>query len=616
MAMKHTALVALTAAGATMGRRIQRDLPEAELHGLASRVSDADRIFIDTVPHLRSLFEAGVPIIAICAAGIVIRALAPVLSDKRTEPPVLSLAEDGSAVVPLLGGHRGANDLARRLAELTGGTAAITTAGDLALGITLDAPPPGWHIHDRAMLKPVAAAMLAGESVALRVEAGDTSWIAASGYRFTDGAPLSICVSHRASAATPRTLVYRPPVLTLGVGCERNADPQELEDLVRTTLARHNLAAEAVACISSLDLKSDEPAVHALAASFGVPARFFTAEALEREEPRLATPSDAVRNAVGVAGVAEAAALASAGPDSALLVPKQRSTHATCAIALSPRDIDASAIGRPRGELFVVGIGPGDDAWRTPETDAALAQATDVVGYGLYLDLLGSAIAGKQRHESALGAEAARARLALDLAAEGRSVALVSSGDAGIYGLAALVFELLERGEVPGWRRIALRVCPGLSALQAAAARVGAPLGHDFCAISLSDLLTPWPEIERRLHAAADGDFVVALYNPASLRRRDQLRRAIHILRAQRPAATPVIVARNLGRVGESVGVSTLAAFDTEAIDMLTLLLIGSSRTRAFATGSAQWVYTPRGYAAKRAAEPQDADIGAAADKP
>jgi cobalt-precorrin 5A hydrolase/precorrin-3B C17-methyltransferase len=205
-----------------------------------------------------------------------------------------------------------------------------------------------------------------------------------------------------------------------------------------------------------------------------------------------------------------------------------------------------------------------------------------------------------------------RARLALDLAAEGRSVALVSSGDAGIYGLATLVFELLERGTDARWQRIAIRVCPGLSALQAAAARIGAPLGHDFCAVSLSDLLTPWPEIERRLQAAADGDFVVALYNPASARRRDQLTRAIAILRAQRPVSTPVVVARNLGRASETVAVTDLASLDMDAIDMLTLLLIGSSRTRSFASGSTRWVYTPRGYAAKRA----DAEAAAPGDKP
>jgi cobalt-precorrin 5A hydrolase/precorrin-3B C17-methyltransferase len=208
MAMKSPVLVALTATGAALGRRIQCDLPDATLHGLASRVPDAGRTFTNTIAHLRALFEAGTPIIGICAAGILIRALASLLSDKTTEPPVLSIAEDGSAIVPLLGGHRGANDLARRLAALTGGTAAITTAGDLALGLALDTPPPGWQIADLATVKPVAAAMLAGDPVALHVESGDAGWIAASGYRFIDGASLCIRVSHRASAAASQALLY------------------------------------------------------------------------------------------------------------------------------------------------------------------------------------------------------------------------------------------------------------------------------------------------------------------------------------------------------------------------------------------------------------------------
>jgi cobalt-precorrin 5A hydrolase / precorrin-3B C17-methyltransferase len=178
-------------------------------------------------------------------------------------------------------------------------------------------------------------------------------------------------------------------------------------------------------------------------------------------------------------------------------------------------------------------------------------------------------------------------------------VALVSSGDAGIYGLAALVFELLDRGDHPGWRRIDITVVPGLSALQAAAARLGAPLGHDFCAVSLSDLLTPWPVIERRLHAAAEGDFVLALYNPRSERRQDQLAAARNILLRHRPAETPVALARNLGRAGESVAVTTLGALAPDAVDMLTLVLVGSSATRLL-PGTPPRLYTPRGYAAKR----------------
>ncbi len=223
------------------------------------------------------------------------------------------------------------------------------------------------------------------------------------------------------------------------------------------------------------------------------------------------------------------------------------------------------------------------------------------MGYGLYLDLLGEAIAGKARHESALGAEAARARNALDLAVAGRAVALVSSGDAGIYGLAALVFELIDREARPEWRRVLLSVVPGLSALQAAAARLGAPLGHDFCAISLSDLLTPWEVIERRLAAAAAGDFVVALYNPRSERRRTQLDRAREILLGQRAAETPVALARNLGRGGESIAITTLGALAGEEVDMLTLVLVGSSATRLL-PGTPPRLYTPRGYARKHPA--------------
>jgi cobalt-precorrin 5A hydrolase / precorrin-3B C17-methyltransferase len=193
-----------------------------------------------------------------------------------------------------------------------------------------------------------------------------------------------------------------------------------------------------------------------------------------------------------------------------------------------------------------------------------------------------------------------RARRALDLAAGGRSVALVSSGDAGIYGLASLVFELIDGEDRAEWRRVAIDVIPGVSALQAAAARAGAPLGHDFCAISLSDLLTPWPTIERRLVAAASGDFVVALYNPRSARRVTQLVAARGILLAHRPAATPVAVARNLGRENESLVLTTLAEFDPGIVDMLTLVIVGNSETRLLA-GRTPRIYTPRGYEGKAA---------------
>jgi cobalt-precorrin 5A hydrolase/precorrin-3B C17-methyltransferase len=337
--------------------------------------------------------------------------------------------------------------------------------------------------------------------------------------------------------------------------------------------------------------------VTALAERLAAPARFFGAARLLKETPRLQSPSVAAFRATGCYGVAEGAALAAVGRRGALVVAKRKSRNATCAVARAPRPLDPARIGRARGSLAIVGIGPGDAGWRTPEASAALAQASDVVGYRLYLDLLGDTLRGKRRHARALGAETERVRLALDLAAEGRTVALVSSGDAGIYGLASLVFELVDRAEHPDWRRLTLSVVPGISALQAAAARVGAPLGHDFAVISLSDLLTPWAQIERRLAAAARGDFVLALYNPRSQRRTRQLETARRILLRHRRPDTPVVLARNLGREGEQVTLGTLARFDAGAVDMLTLVLVGSRSTRVLA-GDPSRLYTPRGYGA------------------
>jgi len=346
----------------------------------------------------------------------------------------------------------------------------------------------------------------------------------------------------------------------------------------------------------SVDLKAAEPAVHALAASLDVPARFFPAERLLAETPRLTARSEAAFRATGCWGVAEGAALAAAGAEGRLLVGKRVGKRCTAALALSPAVIDPATVGRPRGRLVVVGLGPGDAAWRTREAQRLLDEADDLVGYDLYLDLA-RPLPGQARHGFPIGAEQERSRFALDLAAEGRSVALVCSGDPGIYALATLVLELLDREPRAEWQRVELVVSPGVSALQAAAARLGAPLGHDFCAISLSDLLTPWSVIERRLAAAAAADFVLALYNPASQRRREGLVRAHDILLRHRPPGTPVIVARNLGREDEAVRLTSLEAFEPASVDMLSLVLVGASTSRRVPRlHGGDLVYTPRGY--------------------
>lgn len=604
------ALVALTAAALTLARRLQAGLPGSTVHGLAGRADGADVPFAETASHLQALFATGTPIVGICAAGILIRALAPLLACKTREPAVVAVAADGRAAVPLLGGHHGANRLARAIAALTGGVAAITTPSDLGLGFALDEPPPGWRVGNPEAAKPVAAALLAGAPVALQTCDADAGWLRhaleQSGARLAGDARCAIRVTDRAWAVAAATLVLHPARLALGVGCARGCAPATLIDLAMAGLAEAGLAAAAIACVASIDLKMDEPAVHAVAAHLGVPARFFSADELEALTPRLVNPSEVVFAAVGCHGVAEAAALAAAGADGRLVVAKTKAADATCAIARADRPIVAETVGRAQGRLAIVGIGPGAAGLRAPDATQALAAASDVVGYRLYLDLLGPLIAGKAQHAPPMTEEEQRARTALDLAAAGRRVALVGSGDAGVYGLAALVFELLDREDRCAWNRIAIEVIPGITALATAAARIGAPIGHDFCAISLSDLLTPWADIVRRLEAAAAGDFVVALYNPVSQRRRTQIEAARAILLTHRPAATPVVLARNLGRDGEDVRVIELGALTARDADMLTLVLVGSRQTRRIARGGGLWVYTPRGYAAKAAARLRD----------
>jgi precorrin-3B C17-methyltransferase len=243
--------------------------------------------------------------------------------------------------------------------------------------------------------------------------------------------------------------------------------------------------------------------------------------------------------------------------------------------------------------LRIVGLGPGPAAWILPEATEALASATDLFGYGPYLDRL-VLRPGQRRHASDNREELARARAALDCAADGHRVAVVSGGDPGIFAMAAAVYEALDDG-VPRWRDLDIAVIPGLTAMQAAAARLGAPLGHDFCAISLSDNLKPWALIARRLKAAADSDFVIALYNPASRQRPQQVVEAFALLRDAKAGETPVAFARAVGRPDETLTVTTLAEADPSLADMATLVLIGSSMTRRFVRANGQIVlYTPR----------------------
>ena len=589
MAVKPV-VMALSRSGEAVAHKVAAALGLA-VHGREGRVDQADAYFGNALDHARDLFAAGVPIIGVCASGILIRAVAPLLSDKRSEPPVLSVSDDGSVVIPLLGGHRGANRLAQEIATVLEAKAAVTTAGDVAIGVALDAPPAGYRLANPLDAKDAMAAILAGEGISLT---GENIFDLEA-----NGGAVNLVVSEAPVEGNAKTLVYHPQTYVVGVGCARNADAEELWSLVTTTLQNAGIAQGAVACVATIDLKGDEPAMNTVAKRLGVPLRLFTAEELEAQ--KIANPSDVVFAEVGCHGVSEGAALAAS--DGKLVVEKTKTANTTCAIARADAPITEMK-GRSRGRLSVVGIGPGQATWRTPEVSKLVAEADELVGYGLYIDLLGPLAHGKIRSDFPLGGEEDRCRYALERAGEGRNVALVCSGDAGIYAMGALTFELLDRspealGVSDAARRVDVVCSPGVSALQGAAARAGAPLGHDFCTISLSDLLTPRDDIIRRLHAAAEGDFVIAFYNPVSKTRRTLLAEARDILLQHRPADTPVMLASSLGRPEEYVRYRRLADLEVDEVDMLTVVLVGSSNSRLAQLGEGPRMFTPRGYARK-----------------
>ena len=255
-------------------------------------------------------------------------------------------------------------------------------------------------------------------------------------------------------------------------------------------------------------------------------------------------------------------------------------------------------------KLYLVSAGPGDQDLVSPKSIAAIQSSSDLVAYGLYLKLLGDVCDHKVHHDLPLGKEIDRARLALNLAASGKTTALVSSGDIGIYAMATLVFELLDKQLTskenhPEWLAVEIEVIPGISAMQAASSHAGAMLGHDFCTISLSDLLTPWQTIEKRLHACGEGDFVVSFYNPRSIKRDWQINTARDILLHYRPAKTPVILGKHLTREEEDVTIITLDELHSDNVDMFTLVSVGNSESKHIINGSQHWIYTPRGYSKK-----------------
>ncbi|MFY8148010.1 MAG: precorrin-3B C(17)-methyltransferase [Prochlorococcaceae cyanobacterium] len=546
-------------------------------------------------------------VVAIGACGLVVRLIAPLLQGKASDPAVVVLDPEGRFVVPLLGGHgAGGEALCHRLAAVLDAQPVLTGSSGPAGRLALDSFGRAWGWRRgsgdwNALMRQAAS----GEGTPLAVvqEQGETGWRTLEASRSLPLQPEPDPGDPQQEALEPSLWIsvrrgegcrWHPPCLWLGIGCERDTSLAVLERLLERGLAEAGLAAEAVAGLASIDRKGDEPALLELSGRRSWPLRLFDAATLA--EVAVPHPSAAVAAAMGTASVSEAAALqaaALAGGEPRLLLgktvekagPGERGA-ATLAIACSPAQMAPA-----RGRLDLVGSGPGSLELLTPDARRALADATAWVGYGLYLDLLEPLRRPDQlRVDGRLTAERERCAEALALARAGLPVALISSGESGIYGMAGLALELWL--QLPAEERPEFTVHPGISALQLAAARAGAPLMHDFCTISLSDRLTPWEVIEQRLQAAARGDFVVALYNPRSRGRDWQLERARQILRQARPADTPVVLARQLGRPEEQVRLTSLETLPCGEVDMLTLVLVGNSTSRV----QDGRMVTPRGY--------------------
>jgi cobalt-precorrin 5A hydrolase / precorrin-3B C17-methyltransferase len=555
------AVVVLSQNSVIVGRKIINVLPGAKLYGLVNRTQDVDISFTNFGETLRELFAAGTPIIGICAAGILIRTIAPLLTDKGQEPPVLAVAEDSSAVVPLLGGLSGVNDLARQIGSALNIKPAITTTGDIRFHTALLSPPSGYHLANPEQGKKFIADLLAGEKLKLE---GTAPWLSESNLPIAENGELIIQITENLGNYSSNCLVYHPATIAIAI---THPEPDTITQ-IQQILAASNLAPAAVAGIFAPLHLANNSQLHSVAKALGVPTRFFPESELT------------------------ALALAATGTDAQIV----SSPFSSIAVAISTQIINPATIGQPQGKLAIIGTGPGASQWMSPQVKAILASATDLVGYKTYINLIGSLAEGKRVHESDNRVEAERAYQALDLAAAGKYVAVVSSGDPGIYAMAAAVFEVLDQYNKPEWQTIDIQVAPGISAMQAAAATIGAPLGHDFCVISLSDILKPWEIIAQRITTAAASDFVITFYNPVSKERTWQLAAAKKILMEHRKPHTPVVLGRNLGRKGEEVKVITLEELEPALADMRTVIIIGSSHTRQIQQDHNVWVYTSRRY--------------------
>lgn len=556
------------------------------------------------------------------ATGAVTRTIAPLLKNKADDPAIIVIDAAGKFAISLCGGHQQNADLLTTLiAQQLSATPIITgTSTSLNLpAIDLLGKPFGWQ-KGTGNWTEVMAAVANNKVVEVLQDAGSNLWLDSlpqehslviKNLKQDDSNPEETTNNLKPEAriwisATNRNfsndntlakVQWHPRVLWIGIGCERDTPSQLIKDALMDTLQQYHLSEKAIAGIATIDIKADEAGILQLCRELNLPLETFDADTLKHIS--VPTPSEVVEKEVGTPSVAEAAAIfggmTANSPDnvqnSQLLVKKQIYKQKQGAVTIAIAQSNVEYTGRI-GKLYLIGTGPGSLEQITPAAKTAITEADVVIGYNLYIELIKPLLRPSQIIEALpITQERERGERAIALAQWGLTVAVVSSGDCGIYGMAGLVLEQLKENEWNG-QNPQVRVFPGISALQATASRIGAPLMHDFCAISLSDLLTPWDVIVKRIKAAAKGDFVTVFYNPRSQKRTEQIVKAREIFLQYRDSDTPVAIVKSVYREDEQIELTTLEKMLDSSIDMLTTVIIGNSKSFEYNN----LMITPRGY--------------------
>ncbi len=612
-AKKDIAIVAITRKGVALGRRLSLLLPHSHLYlpeKFAAKPVSGEHLFSSPTKEVVSeVFSRYRYLVLVMAVGIAVRLVASELRDKRKDPGVVVIDDSGSFSVSLLSGHvGGANQLAGKIASLIGTQPVITTASEVSRTIAVDllGKEFGWELEGNRSVTAVSAALVNGEPVGIYQDAGERNWRSKTkplpdNVRIFNTIEVLIKSNSQAGliitdrilgnehqALLPRhTVIYHPRSLVIGIGCNRGTQCAEIEAAVSRIFSKHGLSIKSIKNIATITLKKNEAGLLEFARKYRLPVEYFDKEALCKVNFP-SSPSAAALKHVGTPAVCESAALLSSGSNS-LIVPKVSHNRAvTVAVARFAFDSEREK----RGKLFLVGIGPGNPEHMTFKAREAINLSEVVVGYRTYINLIEPFLRQKEVIATGMGAEIERVKTAISLAKKGRIVSLVSSGDTGIYGMAGLVGEILRQQSGDDFD---IEVIPGVPLLAAGAALLGAPITGDFVTISLSDYLVPWEEISRRLRLAAQGNFVIVLYNPKSKNRQRQLAEAREIILQYRPPSTPVGIVTNAYRQKQEVIITDLEHMFDYGIDMNTTVIIGNSATFTLA----RWMVTPRGYRTK-----------------